>query len=299
MPGASSRKFSWGASAHLPCISGRGYGIGNGKATAFWHDVWLGEESIADKFQALYSHCKEPKQSVHTVISGGLRHLLVPRLTAVAAPELQEVNDILSGVALTDAEDRRSTPFAMADGGGALITSGLYKMIKSSRDQPQQMDNSFWRSCAPPPIQFFACLVLHGRLQCKTNLFKKKIVDNVTCEVCGGAPGTTEHLLFFCPFSATVWQRLGVQLGEDVTARDLLHLERPESLPPAHFDTFVLLCCWQLWKRRNGFVFRQESMSLLQFMQNCKLDARACCCRLPRRDMSVSDLWCSIFSLAM
>ena len=110
------------------------------------------------------------------------------------------MNDILSGVALTDAEDRRSTPFTVADG-GALITSGLYKMIKSSRDQPQQMDNSFWRSCAPPRIQFFAWLVLHGRLQCKTNLFKKKIVDNVTCEVCGGAPETTEHLLFFCPFS--------------------------------------------------------------------------------------------------
>jgi len=68
---------------------------------------------------SIYGHCKckEPKQSVHTVISGGLRQLLVPRLTAVAARELQEVNDILSGVALTDAEDRRSTPFTVADGG--------------------------------------------------------------------------------------------------------------------------------------------------------------------------------------
>ena len=41
---------------------------------------------------------------------GGLRQLLVPRLTAVAARELQEVNDILSGVAPTDAEIGEAPP---------------------------------------------------------------------------------------------------------------------------------------------------------------------------------------------
>ena len=85
----------------------------------------------------------------------------------------------------------------------------------------------------------------------------------------------------------------------DASICDLRSLGRPASLPSAHFDTFVLLCCWQLWKRRNGIVFRQEDMPLAHLLQMCKLEARAWSCRLPRDDAVVSDQWCSVFSLAM
>ncbi|KAG2652488.1 hypothetical protein PVAP13_1NG338338 [Panicum virgatum] len=114
------------------------------------------------------------------------------------------------------------------------------------------------------------------------------------------APETAEHLLFFCPFSSAFWQRLGVQLEPDTAVRDLHHLQKPGSLPPTHFDTFVLLCCWQLWKCRNGIVFTQKSMTLPQFLQSCKLEARvAWSYRLPKWDLGVSDLWWSAFSSAM
>jgi len=234
---------------------------------------------------------------VQAVVIDGLRQHLVLRLTTLAADELREVQVILSQTTLTNAEDRRSSPFASADGN--LATSGLYKMIKSSRDPSHLPNGGFWSSRAPPRVQFFAWLLLHGRLQCKSNLLTKKIVDDATCELCDGAPETAEHLLFFCPFSAAFWQRLGVQLEPDTAVRDLHHLQKPGSLPPTHFDTFVLLCCWQLWKRRNGIVFRQESMTLPQFLQSCKLEARAWSCRLPKWDLGVSNLWCSAFSSAM
>ena len=271
--------------------------IGNGRSTTFWQDVWHGDESFAERFPALYSHCKQPKQSVQAVVIDGLRQHLVPRLTTLAADELREVQVILSQTTLTNSEDLRSSPFASAD--GSLATSGLYKMIKSSRDPSHLPNGGFWSSRAPPRVQFFAWLLLHGRQQCKSNLLTKKIVDDATCELCDGAPETAEHLLFFCPFSAVFWQRLGVQLEPDTAVRDLHHLQKPGSLPPTHFDTFVLLCCWQLWKRCNGIVFRQESMTLPQFLQSCKLEARAWSCRLPKWDLGVSDLRCSAFSSAM
>ena len=113
------------------------------------------------------------------------------------------------------------------------------------------------------------------------------------------AAETVDHLLLHYPFAASFWQRLGIQMEPDAAACNLLHLPKPENLPAAHFDTFVLLCCWHLWKRRNGIVFRQESLNLPQFLQNCKLDARAWSCRLPRQDMGVSDHWCNVLSLAM
>jgi len=64
---------------------------------------------------------------------------------------------------------------AFAAENGTLVTSGLYRMINASRDPSQQTKNTFWNSRAPPRVQFFTWLLLHGSLQCKTNLFQKKI----------------------------------------------------------------------------------------------------------------------------
>jgi len=30
------------------------------------------------------------------------------------------------------------------------------------------------------------------------------------------------------------------------------NIQRPAIVPQKHFSTFVALCCWQLWKCRNG-----------------------------------------------
>ncbi|KAF8642174.1 hypothetical protein HU200_067437 [Digitaria exilis] len=57
----------------------------------------------------------------------------------------------------------------------------------------------------------------------------------------------------------------------------------------------MLLCCWQLWKRRNGMVFRQETLSLPQLLLQCKQDARAWSCRLPGDDVNISTQWCVFF----
>ena len=130
-------------------------------------------------------------------------------------------------------------PLAFAAENGTLVTSGLYRMIHASRDPSQQTKNTFWNSRAPPRVQYFTWLLLHGSLQCKANLFQKKIVDDVTCDLCMG------HLRLqsICCSSAPFQRPFG---RSDATAHDLLHLHRPETLPMAHYDTFILLCHWQL-----------------------------------------------------
>jgi hypothetical protein len=83
------------------------------------------------------------------------------------------------------------------------------------------------------------------------------VVEDPTCDLCRIFPEMTEHLIFQCPFTASFWLHLGSSIGHN-SIGDLRSLGRPASLPIAHFDTFVLLCCWQLWKRRNGIVFCQD-----------------------------------------
>ena len=73
-------------------------------------------------------------------------------------------------------------------------------------------------------------------------------------------------------------------MPSDFDVNELHHLARPPHTPVLHFETFVLLCCWQLWKRRNGVVFQGEEATVIQLLQNCKAEARLWACRLPRAD---------------
>ena len=132
-----------------------------------------------------------------------------------------------------------------------------------------------------------------------SNLHKKKIVDDAVCDLCGHNAETTTHLLFKCPMASSFWRAVGIQIPPGFTVGSLHTLQAPPHVPAAHFETLVLLCCWQLWKRQNGIVFRQEHMTLHQFLAGCKAEARLWVARLPRQDIAVGDQWCSFFSLAM
>jgi hypothetical protein len=62
---------------------------------------------------------------------------------------------------------------------------------------------------------------------------------------------------------------------------------------------FLALCCWQLWKRRNGVVFRSEALTLQQLLNECKKDANLWRSRLKTTAKPIVDKWCEIFDSAM
>ena len=157
----------------------------------------------------------------------------------------------------------------------------------------------FWRSCAPPRVQFFAWLLVHEWIQCKATLARRMILPDSTCELCGDGPETAVHLLFHCDFAASFWRALGFAVPTDLEARHIQQLPRPSHVEGGHYDTFILLCCWQLWKRQNGIVFRQETKSLHQTLHACRREAKSWSCRLPCTERRLGDHWCSLFSLAM
>ena len=148
-------------------------------------------------------------------------------------------------------------------------------------------------------MQFFGWSLISDKIQSRVNLQKRKVLEEATCELCQHQPETSLHLLFWCPAAANFWRRLGFLVPNDFDVGELHHLSRPPHIPALHFETFVLLCCWQLWKRRNGVVFRGEEATVIQLLQNCKAEARLWACRLPRADAALGDVWCSIFHQAM
>ena len=105
--------------------------LGNRKSTSFWNDVWFGDDAIADRFPALYSHCTQKDVSVSYAVNSNLQNAFVNKLTTQAAVELGQVQLSYNKQRSidVDSEDTRQSPFSC--GHGKLDTSAIYKLLKA------------------------------------------------------------------------------------------------------------------------------------------------------------------------
>jgi len=159
--------------------------IGDGKSCSFWSDVWLGDDALEEVYPALYSHCNSKNASVREMLTVGLHNTMVPRLTPQASSELASVQAAISNQVLTQTPDQRLSFFSNGDHN--LDSGAIYRMLKA-RGQSQDAKAAFvWKNSAPPRVQLFVWLLMHERIQCRTMLFKKHIVDSPTCEICQAA----------------------------------------------------------------------------------------------------------------
>ena len=146
-------------------------------------------------------------------------------------------------------------------------------------------------------LYFFYCIVLsQGRIQCKTNLIKKRIVDNTVCDVCHAAEETAAHVIFGCTAAHQFWDALQIETQADRPIQKLQDTVKPGHIPSKHFGTFSMICSWHIWKRRNNTVFRDDRTTLTATLSACKSEAALWKARLPKKDMEVADAWCSILT---
>jgi hypothetical protein len=265
--------------------------IKDGRSTTFWFDAWHGEDDLSTKFPSLFSHAKNPEVSVHDVLEAGLAAHLVPRLTSQAVAERDALQLVLDDVLLSKAPDVRHCPIAGT--GGNLHTGSLYRVMRCGEGMRSAEAVFVWRNQAPPRVCFFGWLVNNGRIQCRVNLARKQIVQDTMCEVCGRAPEDTAHIFLHCGFASSFWGALGITIASDCS-NVLLSLLRPSAIPAKHYNMFILLCCWQLWKRRNDVVFRGERSPLAATMLLCRSEAGFWRSRLRREDHQIVAAWCRV-----
>lgn len=154
----------------------------------------------------------------------------------------------------------------LASGDGLYTVNSAYLFLQGSLSLEQdQALSDVWRSLAPSKVKAFAWRVLLDRIASKENLIKRKVLDDqgqAQCSLCNGHLESTWHLLFSCPVSTHLWQRvadwIGVNLGTTFSPRDHLmqfkigwnNIQRRVSL------TVWLAILWTLWLGRNSLVFR-------------------------------------------
>jgi hypothetical protein len=143
----------------------------------------------------------------------------VPRISDQARHQLQQVHSTLAETQFSDDHDQRLSPFAC--GPGKLDSSSIYRLLKA-KGQPAGPYYDIWRNSTLPRVQLFMWLLTKGRIQCRGNLFKKRIVDNPSCEVCGASEETVDHIIFQCPFAVASWNKHGLPLL-DGTFTSVIH----------------------------------------------------------------------------
>lgn len=148
-------------------------------------------------------------------------------------------------------------------------------------------------------MKFFIWLLLQRRIQCRSNLHRRNIVDSPVCEICQCEDETPERIIFRCPFAVSFWARLGIALASGQPIGDLVLSNRPDAIPEMQFPMFLALCCWQLWKRRNRVIFRNKALNMQQVISSCKVEANVWFYRLPVASRALIDQVCSFFDSVM
>jgi hypothetical protein len=266
--------------------------VGDGRTTSFWRDCWTSVGPLADAYPALFTHARRAEASVRHVLGSQLRLAFAPRLSSVASSELAALTALLDGVVLSDAADVRRCPWE--DAAHKLSSSALYNVVVFTGAECEYY-KFIWENRAPSKVKFFGWLLVQNRIQTKENLLKKHCIDSEDCEVCGSGVESAAHLIAGCSFSAGFWTRLGVDLAEDDVAY-LWQVQPPVHLPARHFNAFLLLCCWRLWKHRHDVVFRSLAPCYDRLLAGCREDVGLWSCRLPPADRDVALAWAAVFS---
>lgn len=187
--------------------------VGNGRHTAFWHDLWHGQVTFAARFPALFSHVVRLNACVAAALPCINEHLQ-SKLSTVARAEIATLHEVLRVVTL-----RSSMPESrdMRPSGAPFMALVVYRLAMSTHEV-DAFAPTMWRSHAPGKCNFFLWLCHRRRLPFVALLCRRHIIPSVYCVSCG-ADETPEHLLLECSH-----------------ARDIWALALPGALPPASVE---------------------------------------------------------------
>ncbi|PNT60649.1 hypothetical protein BRADI_5g02905v3 [Brachypodium distachyon] len=103
----------------------------------------------------------------------------------------------------------------------------------------------------------------------------------VCCPLCNlSARETRDHLLFQCPFSQRCWSLIG-QPGSPSGSFSTRFRQAREVLDSSFSTEVFLSACWNIWKQRNAFIFRNCPASVPGWLNGFKIDLTNQSARMP------------------
>jgi hypothetical protein len=152
-----------------------------------------------------------------------------------------------------------------------LAMEGLDREEGSTSDYSRmsQLWQNVWNFRGPRALRMFLWRACNNILPTKENLFKRKIVDDPQCAICGAAIETVGHILWSCVAARDVWLENMKPIQKSTSDEiDFQHLfvQLYDRLEVEDFQRFGFVAR-QLWFRRNKAIFEGDFLSPVRVNQ--------------------------------
>ncbi|GLT59681.1 hypothetical protein SLA2020_324880 [Shorea laevis] len=246
--------------------------VRDGKETMFWEDVWIGGESLKEKYPRLFSLATNKRDTIAEVRrdSEGVeewqwswrRNLFVWEHNL-----WQELKGTLSQVQLKQGQEDYWS-WRWEKKGEYTTRSAYYQITQSQSAQDIGCINLIWKSTAPLKVAALAWRAFFDRLPTKTNLARRGIImvrAEIMCSWCSTEEESLDHLFFKCLYSWKIWTycytwwnfSLAAQVNVQRHYEQHMGLIQKKELKEA-WRMIWLTTIWTVWVWRNQKVFGKE-----------------------------------------
>ena len=147
-----------------------------------------------------------------------------------------------------------------------------FTKVSKERAEVDTLVCTVWRDIVPPKVELMLWLALLERLNTKSMLVKKKILqsqDNI-CSFCAQQEENIDHLLLNCQVSWSIWCHIAVDFGIQVIRHQRFRCfyewwmskTFPNRTRKKLFILAFFAIAWSLWLKRNKMVFEQHEMDI-------------------------------------
>jgi hypothetical protein len=264
--------------------------IGDGRATSFWKDTWVGERPFETRFHRLFSISSQKEASVAAVWVGaetvGWNFQWRRRLFVWEEEQVEQLRDVVNAITLSDLEDKwRWKP----DEEGEFSVKSTYALISNlSAGRGNWDDNlaaafkALWNCPAPSKVLGFSWMLLHNKIPTKDNLLRRQIINgnDQLCVFCGTELETSVHLFIYCPFALNVWEKihnwlaLGFMLPQNLVS--LLHFFAVYRGQKKRTQGLLLIwnaVVWAIWRKRNRILFENDTAEVIDLVEEIKVSS--------------------------
>jgi len=250
--------------------------LGEGSKILFWKDLWLLDKPLVVVFPELFTISAQKKEMISNMgwCEGmAWRWTLSWRraLTTEEQQKLVKLQDLLvNHHPIRNEKDRAQWGM----NGKSSVKDLLVKANKISKERAavDTLVCTVWRKIGPPKVELMLWLALFERLNTKSMLVKKRILqsqDNF-CSFCAQQEEDIDHLLLNCQVSWNIWCHIAADFGIQVIrhqrfrhfyewwmSKTFYNRTRKKLFILAFFAT-----AWSLWLKRNKVLFEQHEMDI-------------------------------------
>jgi hypothetical protein len=191
-------------------------------------------------------------------------------ISSQAFEELNEVQLIVNDLNVEHTvTDTRIFPW----GNNSYTSAKFYKFIFGAIPEDPAL-KAIWKSKCLPKLRVFAWLLLMDRLNTKELMQRKnwQIEGGLFCVLCSHHfEESRDHLFFQCPFAHSCWEKINIQWDNSLEISSRFTQARQAFRGPC-FIEIAICAAWNIWKERNGFIFRNEAPSLARWEVRFKSD---------------------------